>query len=376
LYEDRILNESKFLKIREFFSPNNSSWIVFGVIILAGIIARIFLWDFTSTDIFVWKDAAELFLNGENPYQTTLESFQVEGIKHFYAYFPLWMYFSSLILLVFPETWFFGVTKGFILLFDILIVILFYAILEKKVSNVWRLKIPIAIWFVTPMVIMTGAMHGKFDSLMFVFILLACIFHEEKIYLLEGVFLSLSVLTKPIALIIVPFFFIRDIRERDFSSLFTKIAALFALVTLFSIPFLDDPFLYLQGALGVHVTREQDLGLIFALLSMIFTSPNAEPVIRICLTVIIVVVWLSVIILAYIKEFDIYKSIFLAFVGFNVFYWVFLIQYAVWIYTFYITYTTKNEKMKHWHLMTSTSVIIVVSTVALALLGTFVKHGL
>ena len=376
MYEERILKESKYIKIREFFSANNSSWIVFGIIILAGIVTRIFLWDFTSTDIYVWKDAAELFLTGENPYLTTLESFQVDGIKHFYAYFPLWMYFSSLILLVFPEAWFFGVIKGFILLFDIQVVILLYAVLQNKVSNPWRLKVPIAIWFITPMVLMTGAMHGKFDSLMFVFILLACIFNEKKIYLLEGIFISLAVLTKPIALILVPFFLIDDIRERDFSSLFTKIAALFVLITIFSIPFLDDPFVYLQGVLGVHVTREYDLGPIFAILSLIFNSSGAESIIRICLTVIIILVWLALIVLAYIRNFDIYEGIFFTFVGFNSLYWVFLIQYAVWIYTFYITYTTKREKLKHWQLCISTGAIIVVSTVGLALLGTFVKHGL
>ncbi|MHA1154703.1 MAG: glycosyltransferase 87 family protein [Candidatus Heimdallarchaeota archaeon] len=376
MYEERLITESKFEKIREFFTPNNSSWIVFGIIILAGIIARIFLWNFTSTDIFVWKDAAQLFLNGENPYQTTLESFQIEEMKHFYAYFPLWMYFSSLILLIFPETWFFGVTKGFLILFDLQVIILLYMILQKKVSNVWRLKMPIAVWFITPMVLMTGAMHGKFDSLMFVFILLACIFNEKKGYFLEGIFLSLAILTKPIALILVPFFLKNDIRERNFSSLFTKIAVLFVTITLFSLPFLSDPLLYIQGVLGVHVTRDHDLGLLFALLSLPFSSASADSIIRICLTIVIVAVWIFLIIISYIKDYDIYKSIFLAFVGFNSLYWVFLIQYAVWIYTFYIIHTSKTEKMKNWQLATSTGVIIVISTVGLALLGTFVKHGL
>lgn len=376
MYEERLIPRSKFMKVREFFTPNNSSWIVFGIIILAGIIARIFLWNFTSTDIYVWKDAAQLFLNGENPYQTTLESFQVEGLKHFYAYFPLWMYLSSLVLLIFPETWFFGITKGLVLLFDLQVIVLLYIILQKKVSNVWKLKIPIAVWFITPMVLMTGAMHGKFDSLMFVFILLACIFNEEKVYLPEGLFLSLAVLTKPIALILVPFFLKNDVRERNFSSLFTKIAVLFVTITLFSIPFLDDPFLYIQGVLGVHVTRPNDLGLVFALLSLPFSSTTADSIIRICLTIAIVAIWIFLIIISYIKNFDIYKSIFLAFVGFNSLYWVFLIQYAVWIYTFYIIQTSKTEKMKNWQLLTSTSVIITISTVALVLLGAFVKHGL
>ncbi len=364
MYEERLITESKFVKIREFFTPNNSSWIVFGIIILVGIIARILLWDFTSTDIFVWKDAAQLFLNGENPYQTTLESFQVEEMKHFYAYFPLWMYFNSLILLVFPETWFFGITKGFILLFDLQVIVLLYIILRKKVNNVWRLKIPIAVWFITPMVLMIGAMHGKFDSLMFVFILLACIFNEEKSYFLEGIFLSLAILTKPIALILVPFFLKNDVRERNFSSFFTKIAVLFVTIILFSIPFLNDPFLYIQGVLGVHVTRDHDLGLLFALLSLPFSSLAADSIIRICITIVIVIVWIAIIVISYIKNFDIYKSIFLAFVGFNSLYWVFLIQYVVWIYTFYIIHTSKAEKMKSWQLATSTSVIIAITTVA------------
>ncbi len=376
MYEERLITESKFPKIREFFSPNNSSWIVFGIIILAGIIARILLWNFTSTDIFVWKAAAKLFLNGENPYQTTLESFQVEGIKHFYAYFPLWMYVSSLILIIFPETWFFGITKGLILLFDLQVIALLYIILQKRVNNVWRLKIPIAVWFLTPMVLMTGAMHGKFDSLMFVFILLACIFNEEKIYFFEGIFLSLAILTKPIALILVPFFLKNDVHERNFSNLFTKIVVLFVTITLFSIPFLNDPLLYIQGVLGVHVTRDQDLGLLFALLSLPFPLDSANSIIRICITIVIVVVWITIIIISYVKNFDIYKSIFLAFVGFNSLYWVFLIQYVVWIYTFYIIHTSKAEKMKNWQLVTSTSVIIVITTVALVLLGAFVKNGL
>ena len=151
LYEERAITDSRFPKLKEFFTPSTTSWIVFGSIILAGIIVRIFLWDFT-------------------PYETTLESFQNEGIKHFYAYFPLWLYISSLVLLVFPEGMFFPVIKGLILLFDIQVVVLLYILLKPKVENVWRLKIPIAVWFITPMVLMTSSMHGKFDSLMFVFL--------------------------------------------------------------------------------------------------------------------------------------------------------------------------------------------------------------
>ena len=177
MYEERVITDSKFLKLKAFFTPSNTSWIVFGGIILAGIIVRIFLWDFSSTDMVVWKQAAEMLLNGQNPYETTLESFQLEGFKHFYAYFPLWMYICSLILLIFPEGAFFPLTKGLILLFDIQVVILLYTILKPKVKDTWRLKVPIVIYFVTPIVLMTSSMHGKFDSLMFVFILLAWIFY-------------------------------------------------------------------------------------------------------------------------------------------------------------------------------------------------------
>ena len=124
MYEERVISEAKFPKLKAFFTIENTSWIVFGVLILVGIITRILLWNFTSTDMDVWKEAAELLLQGENPYETTLESFQVDGTKHFYAYFPLWMYISALILIIFPNTWFFGLIKGLTLLFDLQVVIL------------------------------------------------------------------------------------------------------------------------------------------------------------------------------------------------------------------------------------------------------------
>ncbi len=375
MYEERAITDSRFPKLKEFFTTSNTSWLVFGSIILAGIIVRIFLWDFTSSDMNVWKQAAELFLNGENPYETTLESFQNKGIKHFYAYFPLWMYISSLVLLVFPEGMFFPIIKGLILLFDIQVVILLYILLKPKVENVWRLKIPIAVWFITPMVLMTSSMHGKFDSLMFVFILLAFIFHDQDYFFLEAFFLGLAILTKPIALILVPFFFLQNVRERNFDKILAMIATMLIVVLLFSIPFLNDLETYIQGVLGVHVTREHDLGPIFALLSLPFSSESAADIIRMILTLLIIIVWIGLIILSYIKKYDLYKSSFLAFISFNSLYWVFLIQYGVWCYTLYIPFTTKS-KMKHWHLALTTGIIIAFSTTALALMGAFVKHGL
>ncbi|HUT82178.1 MAG TPA: glycosyltransferase 87 family protein [Candidatus Bathyarchaeia archaeon] len=376
MFEDRILiNNDRLSKFKAFFTASNTSWIVFGIIILAGILVRIFLWDFSSSDMIVWKEAAEYLLQGKNPYEYTLESFQNEGMKHFYAYFPLWLYICSLILLIFPETWFFGMVKGLILLFDIQVVILLLYILQPKVKDTWRLKIPIAIWFITPIVLMTSSMHGKFDSLMFVFILAACIAHEKDNLIFESIFLSLAILTKPIALIIIPFFYRKEFREKNFRKIFSKIGLLLLPFILFSIPFLGQPLIYLQGSLGVHVTRDFDMAPLFMLLSLPFSSPEADRIIRIVLTVIIFLSWVGLIILSYFKEYDIYKSILFTFIMFNTLYWVFLVQYTVWIYTFYIPVTSKS-KMKHWQLGTLTSGIIILSTVLLALLGAFVKVGL
>ncbi len=376
LYEDRIIIENaKLSKFKAFFTANNLSWTIFVIIILAGIITRIFLWDFSSSDMTVWKEAAGYFLQGKNPYEYTLESFQNEGMKHFYAYFPLWLYICSLILLIFPEMWFFSIIKGLILLFDIQVVFLLLCILQPKVKDNWRLKIPIAIWFVTPIVLMTSSMHGKFDSLMFVFILIACIANEQDNIKLESIFLSLAILTKPIALILVPLFFQKQIRERKIKELFLKIGLLLFPIILFSIPFLGQPLIYLQGSLGVHVTRDFDMAPLFMLLSMIFSSAEADRIIRIILTVVIIISWIGLNILFYFKKYEIYKSIFFTFLMFNTLYWVFLVQYTVWIYTFYVPATSKS-KMKHWQLGTLTSGIIILSTVLLAFLGTFVKVGL
>ena len=376
MYEDRSLEETKKItKFKEFFTPENTSWVVFGFIILVGVIVRIFLWDFTSSDIYVWFDAAKLLLNSENPYETTILSFQIEGSNHFYAYMPLWMYICSLILLIFPESWFFIVVKMLIIVFDLVVVLLLYLILQKKVENVWRLKMPIAVWFITPLVIMTGAMHGKFDSLMFIFILVACIFHEKENYILESVFLSLGILTKTIVLMLVPFFFIKNIKERNFKVILYKILTIFLPLLLFSIPFLNKPIIYFQGILGVHITREHDLGPIFALLSWPFDSQTADNIIKIILTVIIILVWVGLIVLSYIKNIDIYSGIFYAFVAFNSLYWVFLIQYTAWIYTFYTIHTSKS-KLKHWQLGSISGFIIILSTTLMGLMGLFIKNGL
>jgi uncharacterized membrane protein len=375
VYEERVITEAKFPKLKAFFTIENTSWIIFGAVILAGIIVRIFLWNFTSTDMGVWKEAAELLLQGENPYETTLESFQVDGSKHFYAYFPLWMYISALVLVVFPNTWFFGLIKGLTLLFDLQVVILLYILLKPKVENAWRLKIPIAVWFIVPIVLMTSSMHGKFDSLMFVFILLACINHDKDQHMPESLFLSLAILTKPIALILIPFFYRKEIREKNFSKIFTKIGLLIAPIVLFSIPFLHEPIIYFQGVLGVHVTRNHDMAPLFALLSMPFSSAKADKIIRICLTCLIVILWIILIVLSFIKKIDIYDCCFYAFLAFNSLYWVFLVQYTVWIFTFY-TITSTKSKMKHWQVGSLSSFLIILPTVMLAILGAFVKHGL
>ncbi|NHJ03417.1 MAG: DUF2029 domain-containing protein [Candidatus Heimdallarchaeota archaeon] len=375
MYEERTLNESKLTKFKEFFTPKNSSWLVFGFLILAGIVIRIFLWDFTSSDIFVWYDAAKLLLSGENPYTTTLESFQIEEGSHFYAYMPLWMYICSLILLIFPDGWFYVIIKILLIILDLIVVGLMYVILRDKVENVWRLKLPIAVWFITPMIVMTSAMHGKFDSLMFIFILAACIFHKKENFILESVFLSLGVLTKTIVLILVPLFFLKNIRKKDYKTIAYKILLIIFPILLFSIPFLYDPIVYFQGILGVHITRGHDLAPIFALLSWPFNSTTADRIIRIILTVIIVLVWLTIIIIAYIKEIDIYSGIFYSFVAFNSLYWVFLIQYTAWIYTFYVIHTSKS-KLKHWQLTSISSFIIIISTTLMGLMGLFIKNGL
>jgi len=375
LYEDKTVNEPKFSRVKDLFSHKYTSWIIFGIIILAGVIIRIFLWDYTSSDIFVWKEAAELLLSGENPYLRTIESFQIPGSTHFYAYFPLWMYICSLILLIFPQSWFFVIVKGLIFFFDIQVIILLYVILQNKVENKWRLKIPIAIWFITPMVIMTGAMHGKFDSLMFVFILLACLFNERDTLIPEAIFLSLGILIKPITLIIVPFFFLKEVREKNFKKILLKIVLIILPIILFSIPFLGNPIIYIQGVLGVHITREHDLGFVYALISMVLSTAKGENILKICLTVIIAILWVTIIIIAYLKKLDIYSSCFYTFTMFNSLYWVFLIQYTTWIYTFYIIFTSKS-KLKHWALGSITSFLIILSTVLMAVLGLFVKNGL
>lgn len=375
MYEEKVVTEPKFARVKDLFSHKYTSWIIFGIIILAGIIVRIFLWDYTSSDIFVWKEAAELLLSGENPYLRTIESFQIPGSAHFYAYFPLWMYICSLILLIFPQSWFFVIVKGLILFFDVQVVLLLYVILQNKVENKWRLKIPIAVWFVTPMVIMTGAMHGKFDSMMFVFILLACLFNERESIIPEAIFLSLGILTKSITLMLVPFFFLKEIKERNFKRILLKIGLIILPIILFSIPFLAHPIIYLQGVLGVHITREHDLGFVYALISMALTTAKAENILKICLTVVIAVLWITIIVIAYFKKLDIYSSCFYTFTMFNSLYWVFLIQYTSWIYTFYLIFTSKS-KLKHWALGSITSFLIILSTVLMALLGLFVKNGL
>ncbi|NHJ47682.1 MAG: hypothetical protein FK733_07840 [Asgard group archaeon] len=375
MYEERVIAETKNPKLKAFFTTENTSWFIFGIIILAGIITRIFLWGFTSTDMDVWKEAADLLLQGINPYETTLESFLTEGTKHFYAYFPLWMYISALIQLIFPDAWFFGIVKGLTLLFDLQVVVLLFAILKPKIENAWRLKMPIAIWFVAPIVLMTSSMHGKFDSLMIIFILLACITYEKKQFIPESLFLSFAILTKPIALMLVPFFYKREIQEKNFRKLFAKIGLLILPIVLMSIPFLHEPVLYFQGVLGVHVTRGHDMAPLFALLSLPFSSSNADSIIRICLTVAIICVWLTIIVLSFVKKMDIYDSCFYSFLAFNILYWVFLVQYTVWIYTFY-TITTTKSKLKHWQLGSLTSSLLLIPTIMLAVLGAFVRHGL
>ena len=371
MYEKSIINEKPIVKFRSFFTAENVSWLIFISLILGGIIIRLFLLDFSSSDMDVWREAAETFMDRRNPYEKTLTSFQNEGMKHFYAYFPLWLYICSILLTIFPETWFFPLIKLLILCFDLQVVVLLFVILKPKVEDPWRLKIPIAVWFVTPMIIMTSSMHGKFDSLMFVFILTALLANEKKLPLAAGLFLSLAILTKPIMLLLVPFFFRGEIKEKNFRSLSIKLISLITPIILFSIPFLKEPVVYIEGVIGVHITRDNDMGLFFSLFKMAFPSDIADVNVRIGLTVVIALFWFLMIIVSFLKKFDLYSLSFFTFLGFNMLYWVFLVQYTFWIYTFYVLVSTKS-KMKSWHIGLLTPGLAIVSTTALDLLGTFV----
>jgi hypothetical protein len=173
---------------------------------------------------------------------------------------------------------------------------------------------------------------------------------------------------------IVPFFFVRSIKQKNFGKILVKIGILLFPLLLFSIPFLHAPITYYQGVLGVHITRGHDLAPLFAILSLPFSSARADIIIRTCLTIVIIVSWLATIFLAFLKELDVYTCCLLAFAFFNLFYWVFLIQYAVWIYTFYVIVTTKID-MRKWVLPLSTTTIIVLSSLLMFFMGLFVMHG-
>lgn len=61
------------------------------------------------------------------------------------------------------------------------------------------------LWALNPVAIFVSSLIGQVDMILLLFIVLSLVFHQRKQPLLAAVFLSLSALTKPTALLLIPF---------------------------------------------------------------------------------------------------------------------------------------------------------------------------
>lgn len=193
----------------------------FLIVLAAGLIIRFVLFPLTfNADPYYWSIFTSL-INGNNGL------YDASG----YTYTPIWGYFlsivsflgslfgishfSSVVPMFIPYTnhestfefittiEFNSMLKFSLVVVDVIVAFLIFYLLDEVLKDKVKAAIGSAIWFLCPIVIMESSIHGMFDNISALFLVLSLIFLYKQKYLFGGFVFAFAVLTK-----FFPIFFI------------------------------------------------------------------------------------------------------------------------------------------------------------------------
>ena len=101
------------------------------------------------------------------------------------------------------------------LIFDVLTGFVAYVLVKKLTGSQKKAVIGFALWFLAPVVIMSGSMLGMFDSIMIFLMMLSLLTFMKKKYFLTGTLMSIAFFTKIFAIFLIPVMVAYIISERD-----------------------------------------------------------------------------------------------------------------------------------------------------------------
>ena len=224
-----------FPRSGEEFTPwKNASKVILSVLIV-GILVRIVLMPFTSSPFDVaagWVAVIDGFYSGDSVYSSG-----------WLFYPPIWGYILSLIGVfadligmgsfgeVFTDIYdekvltighamltnpmFNVLVKIPAVIFDVLGGWTAYEIVKRLTRDQKKATIGFALWFLAPITIMSSAMLCMFDSIMMFLMMLSLLTFMDKRYFSSGCLMSLAILTKVFAILVVPVMIAYIISKRD-----------------------------------------------------------------------------------------------------------------------------------------------------------------
>lgn len=167
-----------------------------------------------------------------------------------------WDYYGTIV--VSPEFSIF--IKSVLTIFDVLCGYLIYVIVKKFGYDDKKATLAFGLWFLCPIVIYTTAVHGMFDNISILFMLLTLLMLIDRRYFLAGVMFSMAAFTKyfPVYLIFILFVYMIRMNEgRDAKIKATILAITGFIVTMFMIllpQFLEGSILDVFGFVSNRVT--------------------------------------------------------------------------------------------------------------------------
>jgi hypothetical protein len=225
-----------------------------GLIFGLSILFRLFAFDQVGGDHRTFKTAVTSYIEGVNPYEYTVLSYQQDDLKHGYAYMPTLLYIQTFFVRI---NMFFNLdqpTKYLwkipVLLADIGVGILLYKILQREKASRLSLLIGLLFWFFNPYFFMRYE-YTNYEPLSVFSLLLGLTYLGKKDFL-AGVFFALAVTLKtfPVILFAVFLLNVKKIPKFLLAGLLTGI--------IISLPFFrsfHDLTLLFQGAFLVHGER-------------------------------------------------------------------------------------------------------------------------
>jgi hypothetical protein len=205
--------------------------------------------DERGGDYRVYKESVEEVLQGENLYEHTQRSFQTPGMKHWYAYLPLWLYLNTIsygISSLVPFLEFAVVMKIPVLLGDFALAVLLFLILRKV--NFFVAFTATSAWLFNPHLLVTGN-YTHFDPLPSFFVLLSLYFLNES-EVRAAIFLAVAVGFKQYAILLAPYFLNAVTNKKRFLLIFMGV------LLLLSLPFLlRNPYAYVYSTVFAHFSR-------------------------------------------------------------------------------------------------------------------------